>query len=416
MTKPTIGLGTFYERACKGGYKGRPVNLTALDRELNGGVGVLNDTAAQQAQRIPAYFICELHTLPKARWLIKDVIPEESLCMLYGPSGSLKTFAVLDLALCGAAKSSWAAGDLLSLSGHKIARRLRSAIIAGEGARGLHKRIQAWQKRHGVPDSDLDVIIIPVMPSFAIPQNIDDLIAVIRAKLGNVDMVVVDTVMRASSGLNLNTPSESQTFLDACERIKRELSCTVVLVHHTGKEKDRGPLGAENLKAAMDMIERVDLVSRAVGRRVIQLRQEKAKDSDEREDIYLQATLEIVETAADGTDVTSLVLGRCGKPTVVAASKDPTKLGIAMQIIRDHSAKGGIGTKALAEAMARALSDEPMDEQTLARRAEVMRQWINFETKPGHRLSAYASNSGTGMKAARLYRDTAPITAEDLVE
>jgi hypothetical protein len=416
MTKAMIGLGTFYERARKNGYKDRPVNLTALDRELNGAQDYGHAASTSSLKLFPTYTLAQLATLPEPTWLVESVLPEHSLCMVYGASGSLKTFVVLGWALNGASQLVWADGGLTSLRGFKVTRRLRVVIIAGEGARGLRKRVRAWQKRHGFGDNNLEVIVIPEMPSFAKEDDIDRLIATINDKLGHTDLVIVDTVMRASSGLNLNIPADSQRFIDACERIKRELACTVVLVHHTGKDQERGHLGAENLKAAMDMMERVDLISRAPGRRVIRLRQEKAKDSDEREDIYLLATLEVVETAADGTDVTSLALGRCGKPTVVASSKDTPKFNTATQIIREHSDKGGIGTKALAEAMTRALNDEGMDEQTFNRKAEVMRKWISSEAKPGRKLSAYAFTRGTGEKAARVFRGTAPITAEDLVE
>jgi hypothetical protein len=39
-----------------------------------------------------------------------------------------------------------------------------------------------------------------------------------------------------------------------------QLGCTVTIVHHTGKNPEKGHLGAENIKAALDTVRRVDLM------------------------------------------------------------------------------------------------------------------------------------------------------------
>ena len=76
-------------------------------------------------------------TMPNPRWLVECVIPEYSLSVVYGQPKNGKSFFVLDLALCIAAGVSW--NNHSVQQGHVV-------YIAGEGVRGLKRRIGAWMK------------------------------------------------------------------------------------------------------------------------------------------------------------------------------------------------------------------------------------------------------------------------------
>lgn len=405
---PVITLGTFYMMAKEGGYQGPPVDEMAAFDALNE-----NSTSKVSPEfsrdLFPAFFVNELDTLPDPRWLIEDLVPEDALCIMYGATGSLKTFVALDVVLSGSSKSTWAEGgeaQPTKLCGFKIPRPLRAAFIAGEGARGLRKRIRAWQLKHGMMSKDIPVAVIPTLPSFADPKSVEKLIRTIRAKLGAVDIVVVDTVMRASSGFNLNVPADSQTFIDACERIRLELGGSVLLIHHTGKDRDKGLLGAENLKAAVHMVERIDLVDSSPGSRTISISQEKAKDSDLRGPIYMEAKLLEIGVNAEGKEVSSLVLCRREAPAPVKANMDGVRLQAALAIIRDGNNGEGFLMRPLAEAMAKGVAGgASLEGEALERRTEVMRQWLKDEIKPGGRLCRFASRTGQGKKAAWRFRD-----------
>ena len=73
----------------------------------------------------------ELIQLPPSDWLIPGLLPK-GLSQLRGPSGTLKTFQALD----------WSLG---------LARQGKTVVyIAGEGYRGLAKRVRAWLTHHGL--------------------------------------------------------------------------------------------------------------------------------------------------------------------------------------------------------------------------------------------------------------------------
>ena len=48
-------------------------------------------------QRFPLLSATDLLRLPSVQWIVKGVLPSEGLVAIYGPSGSGKSFLVLDL-------------------------------------------------------------------------------------------------------------------------------------------------------------------------------------------------------------------------------------------------------------------------------------------------------------------------------
>ncbi|MCH8808301.1 MAG: AAA family ATPase, partial [Proteobacteria bacterium] len=302
----------------------------------------VGDNTPQQEQQVqadddlfPAYLVGELDQIPDPVWLIQDVLPEVSLGMTYGETGSLKTFLELDKALWGAVGKPWAANDAHDLEGFKVTRKLRTVIVAGEGARGLKRRIAAWAKRHGIKTDDLPVLVIPVMPRFANDGDLKKLIRTIERKLPNPDYIIVDTAMWAAAGLNLNVPADSQVLLSSFKQVMLAFGCSLIFVHHIGKDKKRGHLGAENLIAGVDVSDCVELEEKGIGRRKIKIINRKMKDAELRETISMEAYPETLGTDEDGRKFGSLVLRRCHGPKNGKNGEDDPRLTAALKIIAD---------------------------------------------------------------------------------
>src|SRR3954468_7600235 len=78
----------------------------------------------------------EVEKLPLPRWLIKDIIQERALILLYGEPGCGKSFLAIDWSFCVQSGESWAGrgttqGDVV--------------YVAAEGAFGLGSRCRAWK-------------------------------------------------------------------------------------------------------------------------------------------------------------------------------------------------------------------------------------------------------------------------------
>lgn len=351
----------------------------------------------------PAYLVGELDSIPDPAWLIRDVLPEISLGMTYGSTGSLKTFLELDKALWGAVGEPWAASEAHDLDGFKVARKLRTVIIAGEGARGLKRRIAAWAKRHEIETNDLPVLVIPVMPRFANDGDLRKLARTVEAKLPNPDHVVVDTAMWAAAGLNLNVPADSQVFLEGCKGVMLSLNCGLTFVHHTGKDKTRGHLGAENLIAGADVADCVELKEKGVGRRKIKIINKKMKDAELREMIFMEAYSESIGEDEDGRPISSLVLRRChGSASVDDDGEDP-RLKLALDIVAEYKGKMPLSMIALADEMARRYATGEMTDGQFAKAKEGMRNFLRKEATNG--LAKYAHKAGKAKNAPWEFED-----------
>lgn len=75
----------------------------------------------------------------------------------------------------------------------------------------------------------------------------------ISASLGeNIVLVVFDTLARSLGNTDENNAGEMTKIVSAADRIARTMKSHVMLVHHTGKDADRGGRGSSALRGAVD--------------------------------------------------------------------------------------------------------------------------------------------------------------------
>lgn len=177
---------------------------------------------------------------PPPSWHIKGLLPEAELIVLYGPSGSGKSFVALDLAGAIAEGTEW--------RGRRV-KRGRVAYVCAEGAGGFRQRVQAFRQQYGVRLDDLGVI--PVAPNFLLK---DDVLDVARAIIawGGADLIILDTWAQVLPGANENSGEDIGKALGHCKGLRRAIGATVMLVHHSGKDESKGARGWSGLKAAAD--------------------------------------------------------------------------------------------------------------------------------------------------------------------
>jgi hypothetical protein len=101
--------------------------------------------------------IYELASLPPGEWLIKGVLPDADLAILFGASGSGKTFVALDMAFAVAMGLPW--------RGNRV-KQGKVVIIAAEGSGGLGKRASAYAQFHGIDLRESNLHVIPAAPNF----------------------------------------------------------------------------------------------------------------------------------------------------------------------------------------------------------------------------------------------------------
>lgn len=221
--------------------------ITTLER-LTGGAALLSefddvsaeaDTAARlRFQVIPA---AEFASGPPPRWIVRDVLPEAELCVVYGESGSGKSFFVLDLVAAVARGVQW--------QGRKVAQGA-VVYVAAEGAGGFRKRLAAYAVHAGVALADVPVGVVPAAPNLL--TNDDQDLAKAIAAAGGASVIVIDTLAQSTPGGNENAGEDMGKVLAHCKRLHAATGALIVLVHHSGKDASKGARGWSGIRAAVD--------------------------------------------------------------------------------------------------------------------------------------------------------------------
>lgn len=248
------------------------------------------------ADVFPTLDIAALSNLPPVEWLIKDIITADGFGITYGPPASLKSFLLIAWSLHIASGTPWL-GHLVKQGG--------VLYVAGEGVRGMGRRIRAWLRHHGMDGVDLPFRLLPASVNLTDPEQLAKLIrtaiAAAEAEGTTIALVVIDTVARAIPGADENSAQDMGRLVAAVERIKADVACHVHGVHHSGKDADRGARGSSALLGAVDTMVKIT----RDGERVT-LEVEKQKDDEEAKPITLH--VEKVDLSHGLTVEQSLVL------------------------------------------------------------------------------------------------------------
>jgi hypothetical protein len=199
------------------------------------------ESAAEKRKRFEVVPAMEFAGRTPPNWIVKHVLPEAALGMVYGESGSGKSFFMLDLAAAIALGIKWRG---------KLTRQARVVYIAAEGAGGFIKRVKAYAQFNA---ADLNAMgVIGDAPNLLNVDDVKPLIEALQA-FGRTDIVIVDTLAQATPGGTENSAEDMGKALGHCKAIHRATGALVLLVHHSGKDAAKGARGWSGIKAACDV-------------------------------------------------------------------------------------------------------------------------------------------------------------------
>lgn len=222
----------------------------------------------------------ELMKLPTIEWLVPRQIPKRGLCMVYGASGTYKSFFMLDISL-------------------KLANEVQVLYIAAEGEHGYRQRAEAWIKHHGMMPEKI-VFELGQVDMFDLEER-EEFTRLIEAY--NPKLIVVDTFAMCSGMADENSARDMLTIVNGCKELSKTLDGVVVVVHHTNAEgkKERG---SKVLRNACDTIIRLSLMDDR-----IMVESQKTKDTTPFEPYYLAPiNVQLGYQNNLGEDVSSVVL------------------------------------------------------------------------------------------------------------
>ncbi|GJD90756.1 hypothetical protein BHAOGJBA_4298 [Methylobacterium hispanicum] len=177
----------------------------------------------------------------RAKPLVKGLLDESAMTVLYGESNAGKTFVAMDLAHHIARGAPW--------GGMKTAQKV-VAYVAAEGGQGAAKRGVALARRYGAA-AHFHILAAPV-DLLSDKGDLQPLIAAL-GKLGpNLGLVVIDTLSRAMAGGDENSSIDMGKLVRHLDAIRAAVAAHVLVVHHSGKDKAKGARGHSLLRAATD--------------------------------------------------------------------------------------------------------------------------------------------------------------------
>jgi hypothetical protein len=175
------------------------------------------------------------------RWVVKGVMPANSVGLVFGASGTFKSFVAIDACLDIVHGRDWCG---------KRTTQGETVYVAAEGGAGLIRRIQGWHLKRGLDwrACRIRVVILPLDIIRDAPKLAE---AIAEMGLKPV-LIVIDTLSQTFTG-DENAATEVAAYLRAClEHLAQPTGAAVAVVAHTGHSTTERPRGSSALLANVD--------------------------------------------------------------------------------------------------------------------------------------------------------------------
>lgn len=290
----------------------------------------------------------EMDGEPDPQWIIKDLISERSTVMMFGASGSYKSFLALDICL------SIATGTATFGSEVKKGLVFYGAL---EGRAHLKKARRAWRVLKGI-EGKIENFFVGSAPMIGVEGEMQEFGDEITKRCNGrkPSMIVIDTLSKSMAGLNENDAQDAGKFIRFCDSLVEHFGCSVIAIHHSGKEEGRGARGSSAFLAGFDSVLEIKAHKAT---KAVSVHVRKHKDAEEREMPWT------FEGRITGSSLTF-------EPTTVEQHKmlvgdsreiTPKTVGAALKGLNAFGEDAGVTTAVLATQLTTARENESVDER-----------------------------------------------------
>jgi hypothetical protein len=261
------------------------------------------EPAVKRSTDFPLIYAEQIDTDDHIGFVIDDWLPTESITLLYSPKDHLKSFVAVDWFMSIASGIGWKGFDVL---------RGACVYIAGEGNQGLRRRFKAWCIHHNVELKPLPIALSIIPMQTLDKENIQvwaGHLTQVLIDLGEpIRLVVIDTLATNFGPGDENSPTDMARFLAHLKiYIQAVFNCSILVVHHTGKDISKGSRGGSSIEGNADCVFTLKREDKDENR--VTLHCKHTKDSERPPDIILKsAPVELGYNDPKGYPVTSLVL------------------------------------------------------------------------------------------------------------
>lgn len=249
-------------------------------------------------------------------YLIDGFIQKEALQMIFGEPGCGKTFTAFDMSCSISCEAihSWHGRDI---------EHGDVVYFVGEAVKGAKRRFRGWCVHNNVTPEQTRIHFcdeVFKLDDDSTEHCIDTTISEIRKICEKPVLIVIDTV-NVFMGGDENKTIDTDKYLDANRRLRKEFGCTVLSIHHVGVSPDakNRARGSSAFKGAMDIEIKVTNQDS-----IITLTQTKNKDNEKEKPITFKLSAIPIPGCFDknGRQITTCVIEPY-KSQVTAATSEP---------------------------------------------------------------------------------------------
>lgn len=215
------------------------------------------EKAKTDSNKIQGCNLVELLKLANPTWQVKDHFSPKSNICLFGPSGAGKSFYALELAWCIATGEPFL-GKFETKQGNVV-------YMAAEGFSDLKVRMQAILKQRGVTVPPSNIVFTPHCLNLC-ESNKDEfrkelakLAEFFNRTLGGVPSTIfLDTLNYHFGSGDEDKTKDMTQYCQNVRLISEVFNCSVVSVHHTGKDATKGERGNKTLRNSVEVSIMID--------------------------------------------------------------------------------------------------------------------------------------------------------------
>lgn len=166
------------------------------------------------------------------QWLVEDVIPLGEISLVYGDSGTGKSFDMFDMSMCVARG--------VPFNGRNVEAGL-VVYVAAEAGKGFSKRKIAYAVQHQLdPAKPLPFYLCTKRPNFFHDDAdaialIDEIRRVAAAYNVPLRLIVIDTLSALAPGMNENASQDVSMVRKRLVMLQEQFEAAIILVHHKPK-------------------------------------------------------------------------------------------------------------------------------------------------------------------------------------
>lgn len=267
--------------------------MKALDNDLVPINVNLSQNLKCESKKISRYSLLsedDFNRMQPIEWRIKGILPAKGFAVVYGASGSGKSFLVIDMAYAIAEGRQW-----FGIS-TKAAKTLYVGLEGQEGVRGRVLAQKAFAMR-AMP-SDMRV----TLPSDFMLTTVDDVSDLAEICPQNC-VIFIDTLNRAAPEVDENSSRDMGRVIEGVKRLQQKINGLVVIVAHSGKNAAAGLRGHSSLYAAADAVIEVRRNQNSRSWKV-----DKSKDGEDGKELNFSLRIVEIGLDEDGIPITSCVV------------------------------------------------------------------------------------------------------------